>query len=118
MPIWLALAAAGAAKHLLIDKPQANKQTQLAAETQRYSPWTGLTAQAPSQPNIFGSAIQGGLAGASLQGGMDAAANGAKLNDALTNHLNGIGGFTPTANALQQGIQTPVMPKWGSLLRG
>jgi hypothetical protein len=51
--------------------PAYARQKTLAAKTQRYSPWTGMTAQAPEPPNIFNDVLQGGMTGASFQQNLD-----------------------------------------------
>lgn len=65
----LAMGAAGLLKGQLIDKPRERRDRTLAAETQRYSPWTGLRANPVREADPFGSMLQGGMAG--LQMGMD-----------------------------------------------
>lgn len=60
----LAGAGLGLAKHVTTDAPIAEKQRKVQGATTRYSPWTGMRAPEPSQPNAFGSMMQGGLAGA------------------------------------------------------
>lgn len=62
--------AASMAKEAMIDKPKRDAETKLAAETQRYSPWTGLTAKAPE--NNFGSnLLQAGITGAMMGQNME-----------------------------------------------
>jgi hypothetical protein len=56
----------GAAKHITTDVPIAEKQRKLQGATTRYSPWTGMRAPEPSQPNLFGNILQGGVTGAQL----------------------------------------------------
>jgi len=56
----------GAAKHITTDVPIAEKQRKLQGATTRYSPWTGMEAPEPSQPNLFGNILQGGVTGAQL----------------------------------------------------
>lgn len=80
LPMILAGMGAGLLKSELVDKPQANRERQLAATTAALSPWTGLTPTMPQEANPFGSMLQGGLAGAQLGQGlqnMKAAAPGA-----------------------------------------
>jgi hypothetical protein len=61
--------ALGAAKHFMVDKPAEKRSRELAAETIRYSPWTGMSAPAIKQgPGLFASALQGGAIG-SMYGG-------------------------------------------------
>lgn len=69
-PLLLALgAAAGLGKSIAIDAPRANRERKLAAETQRYSPWTGLKPGGISEPDPFGSALSFGLTGFQLDQG-------------------------------------------------
>lgn len=79
-------AAIGLAKNELVDQPAAAKQRELAAQTQRYSPWTGLQAQAPSSPNPFASMLQYGGAGAEMGANVKAADKG-------SGHPWGSGGY-------------------------
>lgn len=59
-------AGLGLAKSELVDKPQAAKARHIAAVTAQYSPWTGMQAQPIQEANPFGSAMQGGSAGAMM----------------------------------------------------
>ena len=59
----LIMAGAGLLKGKLIDEPKEKADRKLAAETQRYSPWTDLAAGPIRQADPFGSAFQGGMAG-------------------------------------------------------
>ncbi len=45
----------------------APRSRKLAAETQRYSPWTGLQAQPVERVDPFGNLMQGAVAGAGMQ---------------------------------------------------
>ena len=74
LPMMLAGMGAGLLKSELIDRPQANKQRQLAATTAALSPWTGMTPTMPDEANPLGSMLQGGLAGAQIGQGMQAQA--------------------------------------------
>ncbi len=67
-PVTLALifGGLGALKSQAIDKPALNRQRDLAAETQRNSPWTGLTAKPVPEADTFGTAMQFGLTGAQM----------------------------------------------------
>lgn len=60
------MAAAGAVKGMTVDKNKEDRERKLAAETQRYSPWTGLKAGEIHQADPLGNAIQGGLSGYSF----------------------------------------------------
>lgn len=75
----LVMAALAAAKNQMVDKPAADRQRHLAAETQKYSPWTHLTAEAPQDPNLAGDIISGGATGASMMN--------ANANQQATNNL-------------------------------
>lgn len=76
-------AAAGAGLGLIQHnqkKAEYNRQKQLAADMERWSPWTGVHGQMPGQdPNLFGDIAQGALTGASLGllGGAGGASPGA-----------------------------------------
>lgn len=72
-PLALALAGMGVGtlKHFAVDKPAADRQRKLAAATTRYSPWTKLIAQMPEEPNVFNSALQGGMSGFSMGQNME-----------------------------------------------
>lgn len=54
------------------EEQKAHRRRQLAeAEKTRYSPWTGVTGQTLAPPSsVFGSALQGGVAGATLGQGI------------------------------------------------
>lgn len=70
--VWaipLAMAAAGMLKSNLVDRPREKRDRALAAETQRYSPWTGLKANQIREADPFGAALQGGMTG--MQMGQD-----------------------------------------------
>ncbi len=56
-------AAAGMAKHKLIDQPAAKKHAELQAVKAKYSPWTRSKAQPLKTPSMFGSMLQGGGTG-------------------------------------------------------
>lgn len=66
-PLLLAImGGAGAAKYYASDLPQYNREKELASQTQRYSPWTGLTSQVPQNPSLFNDVLSGVGAGAAL----------------------------------------------------
>ena len=69
-------AALGLAKSELVDQPAAAKQRELAAATQKYSPWTGLKADPVANPNPFDSMLQYGSAGAMMGANIKAADKG------------------------------------------
>ncbi len=89
-------AGLGAAKHFVSDKPNEEADRRLAAETARYSPWTGMRPGQIKRANLIGSVMQGGGAGALVGSGIGGAATGA----------------TPEAGAVSQGPFT-----WGLLGR-
>lgn len=66
--------AVGAASGLIQNnqkQAEYNRQKQLAADTERYSPWTGQHGQMPSgKPNLFNSVLQGGMTGLSFAQGL------------------------------------------------
>lgn len=80
-PITLAaiMGGAGLLKSELIDRPREESQRKLAAETIRWSPWTGIAPGAIQSADPFGAALQGATTGAvlgqnlNLTGGKDAA---------------------------------------------
>lgn len=60
-------AGIGLLKNQIIDKPKQEKERMLAAETARFSPWTGMKAQNPgADTGALEAAVGGGLAGASM----------------------------------------------------
>ncbi len=70
---WLAVgigAGAGLLKSQVVDRPKEKRQRHLAAETQRYSPWTGMQAGPIQEADPFGSMLQGGMTGATIQQGL------------------------------------------------
>jgi hypothetical protein len=76
-PMTLALIGGGlgVGKYFL-DKEKEDKQRALAAETARWSPWTGMQAQMPQQADLAGPVMQGALTGAMMgqyMGGGEAA---------------------------------------------
>lgn len=67
-PLTLALIGAGLGvlKSENIDKPRAAAQSRLAAQTTRFSPFTGLRGQLPQPADPFGTALQFGATGLQL----------------------------------------------------
>jgi hypothetical protein len=125
MPLLIGLgvgAGAGLAKTELIDQPQYQKQKQLAAATQRYSPWTGMKATAPEQPNPLGNMMQFGATGAALGQGVGAAQQQQAMNqnmgnwmNAQTNYLNNMNPATapiPGGGGMAPGMMQPQMNPW------
>lgn len=99
----LAIAAAlSLAKSKMIDEPAANRQRKLAAETQRYSPWTHLQAQAPQDPNAIGQMLQYGATGAAIGSGMKKGTTGDDVASASKAYSN----FGNTNNA-QMALSNP-----------
>jgi hypothetical protein len=60
------MAGLGLAKSELIDRPREERQRQQAANTMRYSPWTGMAPNAIQEADPLGSAMDAGLTGAML----------------------------------------------------
>jgi hypothetical protein len=100
-PALLAGMGAGLLKSELVDKPQANRERELAATTASLSPWTGLTPSMPQEANPFGSMLQGGLAG--LQFGQGLGSLGVPPSTAPT---------AAPANAAEAAA-SPMVPKMG-----
>lgn len=75
--------AIGGVKSLLGAEKE-KRDRQLAADTQRYSPWTGMQAGPIEKNDVVGNLLQGGIGGA-LQGqSIGAALEPAPLFDPLT----------------------------------
>lgn len=68
--VMVAAAAVGIAKSQFVDKPKEDRQRHLAAETQRYSPWTGMKAGDIQEADPVGSALAFGAAGKQIQTGL------------------------------------------------
>jgi len=86
------LAAAGVAKSEFSDKPRAEKKRALAAETARYSPWTGMTPESVQEADPLGSGLQGAMTGAALGQSISNASSARKFQDAQAGYLNRGGG--------------------------
>lgn len=78
----------GLAKYFLIDKPQYNRMAKLTADTQRYSPWTGLKASLPDRPDPLSNAMAFASTGAGVGQGMDSMDANEKLNAKLLEKLD------------------------------
>lgn len=65
-------AALGYAKGEMVDRPRENRERRVAAETQRWSPWTGMQAGPIKAADSFGTTLQGGMTGAALGQSMQA----------------------------------------------
>ena len=48
------------------DQKAWKKQTEIEAEKERWSPWTGVHGQSSAQPGMIGPVLQGGLSGAMI----------------------------------------------------
>jgi hypothetical protein len=66
-------AGAGMAKHEWDDLPKEKSQMELAAQTEKYAPWTGLHGKMPERSSGIGSALQGGTTGLMLGQGLSSA---------------------------------------------
>lgn len=106
-PLTLLLigAAVGGLKAGLVDEPAAERQRKLAASTQRYSPWTGLKANAVKEPDYFGSALGFGTAGAQVGMGLQQNALNEKIAERLT------AGAPMTVNAQAGGGPYSLLPQ-------
>ena len=89
-PLTLALIGGGAGllKSELIDRPKEERQRKQAAITARWSPWTGMAPGPIQEADPFGSALQGGLAGAMI-GQANQGAGAAKAKDVAEVSLSG-----------------------------
>lgn len=88
----IAMAAAGLLKGLTVDAAKESRQRKLAAETSRYSPWTGLAPQQVQEADPLGSAMQFGSAGLGLGQGIQSAAGNEALQNAMLKYY---GGWSP-----------------------
>lgn len=113
---WGALAGAGLGigKYYLLDKPKYQRQLELAAATQRYSPWTHLTAQTPDQPDPFSNALAYGSTGASVGQGMENKAAQEAMNkklmenmDAQSNYYRSVAAANPQNSGLNFSTVAP-----------
>lgn len=83
---WLTVAigaGAGVLKAELVDKPKENSDRQLAAQTQRYAPWTGNKAGPIRYADPVGSGLQFGMMAGSMKQGMQNSDNQKKIADGL-----------------------------------
>lgn len=90
MPLTIGLIGGGLGlvKGLTLDRAKEDRQRKLAAETSRYSPWTGLAPGAIQEADPLGGAMQFGVTGASLGQGME----NQKFNQGLWGKILGGGG--------------------------
>lgn len=108
-PLGLALigAGAGGAKHEWEDLPKEERQTKLAAETQRYAPWTGLQGKAPESSSGIGDVMAGATTGLTLGQGMTSAG---LMGSAGVNGATGISTGAQAAGAAPSlGVDTNLM---------
>lgn len=87
--MWPALimAAMGAAQY----KSQQDKEgrdRKLAAQTQLYSPWTGLQAGGVKEADLYGTLGQGAVQGLAMEQQMDKAKNDKNLQEAQMKYYN------------------------------
>lgn len=94
LPAILIGAGAGLLKSKLVDAPREERERELAAKTQLYSPWTGLKANPIQEADPLGSAMQGGIAGAQFGAGL-------QQQEDIHNWLSR--GFSPFAGGLTSG---------------
>lgn len=88
---WTGLAIGaglGLLKSETVDKDREERQRRLAAETQRYSPWTGLQAGPIQESDMLGNMLQYGGTGASMQQGVEQAAIDNELKKKYGNWLD------------------------------
>jgi hypothetical protein len=87
--MWLGIGAGvGLLKSQIVDRPKEERQRKLAAETQRYSPWTGLQAQQVQEADPLGNAMQFGVNSGMMGQGIKNQEGAEKLRDAQVNYLN------------------------------
>lgn len=95
-------AALGLGKHFLIDKPKEERKRRLAAATQRYSPWTHLTAEAPEETDPMTGMLNWGATGASIGSGLNQQEMNQGMADAQMKNLDAMTNFytsrTPQMN--------------------
>lgn len=117
----LAGTAMGLGKGFL-DKENEDRQRKLAAETARWSPWTGMSPQLPQSANVLGSTLQGAGTGAMFGQGLKNAgyltetkdvAEAAAASDALSPSApyQTEDAYAALAPQPQPGIQ-PLQPTW------
>jgi len=113
--VWwvpLAMAAGGAAMGAM--KNQGDEQIEaddrrLAAETMRYSPWTGMRPGQIRQANLQNSVMQGAMSGGMMGMNMNQMQQGNELMNAQKNYYQsnaGMGGQGP--------VMQPQAGYWGS----
>lgn len=109
----------GLAKSELVDRPKENRQRHLAAETQRYSPWTGLQAGAIKEADPLGSALQYGTTAGSMYSGFKSAQASDKLTNAMSDYYKQ-GGMGSGANIYAPSVgfgDGPTQGPWTQMRR-
>lgn len=98
----------GAVKHFAFDAPKERRQRRLAAETTRYSPWTGLKAQPVEEADFLQTMMNAGLIGGALEGQMS------DMQIGSSQPLEGYGGFQFGGNNIPDYEFAPKKPApWG-----
>ena len=95
-PLTLALIGGGVglAKSEIFDRPQAQRDRRMAAETMRYSPWTGMQPEKVKEADPLGNVMQGAMTGGMMGQNMTMVDNQNALMKAQTDALNR-GGYSP-----------------------
>lgn len=93
------------------DKEQERRDRALAAETARWSPWTGMQAQMPQNVSMAGEVLKGGATGAMMGQGMGGDTKLAQPNMGLSGGpvAAGTGGAMMSPNMTPQQYQTWMM---------
>lgn len=104
----------GLAKYAL-DKGREGRQRKLQAETTRFSPWTGMQAEAPQEANVLGSVMQGATAGAMFgqQNPLEAVKNAASEASIGTLGVQGTATSGIGDELLQKQLQKARGNSWG-----
>ena len=104
------LGGTGLLKSIGPDKWKEDRQRKLAADTQRYSPWTGLAANEIKEADPFGSTVQGALSGFSMGQNMQAADAAKGLSAGTSGYSGGMApGPTSIAMDAQEEELNPYM---------
>lgn len=100
---WVMAAGAGVGllKSELIDKKKEERDRQLAATTQRLSPWTGLKANPIKEADPFGSALQGAAFAGNMKQSIDKNAGDLAEQKARTGWLDRQGQQPNTFGAMR-----------------
>ena len=102
--LGLILAGAGTLKGLTIDRQREDSDRRLAAETQRYSPWTGLAAGSIREADPLANALTYGAQGAAF--GQNMQAQSGKLEE-MAAQRDLLKARTNALNLATGGPQTP-----------